>query len=274
MSLRMASPPPKPSTLGLELTEEQRKAIERLADYPRRVERLRLLWSNIQHEEFSQHRLSSSGSRSSLGRSSGSGADPRAGGGPGAQGALTARQIRELMSRELTPEDYEMLLLLDEGLKKAKTLRPEVAAALPRAAGTAWVDEACGICLCALEVDEDVRMLPGCGHCFHAPCAERWLTVEKATCPLCGREEDMQEKVMTAFKQFDKNGDGLFQISEMKQVLAALGGDMWAGGDIDSMFGCIDVNGDGNIDITEFVNWVFAVEGEGHQQRLRKAMGI
>ena len=35
-----------------------------------------------------------------------------------------------------------LLLLLDEGLKKAKTLRPEVAAALPRAVGTAWVDEA------------------------------------------------------------------------------------------------------------------------------------
>jgi hypothetical protein len=178
------------------------------------------------------------------------------------------------MSRDLTPEDYELLLLLDEGVKKAKTLSPDVAAALPRPVGTAWVDEACGICLCALEEDEDIRMLPACGHCFHAPCAERWLTVEKATCPLCGREEEMQEKVMKAFRQFDRNGDGKFQVEEMREVLVDLGEDQWSADDIDRIFTCMDVNKDNCIDIQEFVNWVFgSIEG-GEQQRLRKAMDI
>lgn len=273
---RPASPPPKPSTLGVKITEDQRKAIERLSDYPRRVERLRLLWANIQEEESSR-RSPSVASRSSFGRSSGSPARRRSGpstAAAGAGGALTARQIRDLMSRELTPEDYELLLLLDEGVKKAKTLSPDVAAVLPKAVGRAWIDEACSICLCALEEDEDVRMLPACGHCFHAPCAERWLTSEKATCPLCGKEEATQEKVMKAFRQFDSDGDGLFQVGEMKDVLAALGKDQWAAGDIDRMFDCMDVNRDGKIVIQEFVNWVFGTAGDGEQQKLRKAMDI
>merc|ERR1711933_223622 len=79
-------------------------------------------------------------------------------------GPLTAAQIRELMSRDITPEDYELLLLLDEGVvKKAKTMSPDTAALLPRATGVTWVDQECSICLCALEADEDIRMLPACG---------------------------------------------------------------------------------------------------------------
>lgn len=103
-------------------------------------------------------------------------------------GPLTARQIQELMTRDLTPEDYELLLLLDEGVKKARTLSTSAAANLPRAEGTAWYGDECRICLCALEEGEDVVSLPGCGHLFHGPCAERWLSASKASCPLCGNE--------------------------------------------------------------------------------------
>jgi len=109
--------------------------------------------------------------------------------GPAAHGAaLTQAQIRELMNRELTPEDYELLLLLDEGIKKSRTLSAAAAASLPKAQGAAWVGESCGICLCDLETDEDVRCLPKCGHCFHANCAAHWLGKSKASCPLCGIE--------------------------------------------------------------------------------------
>lgn len=105
---------------------------------------------------------------------------------PAQQGPLTAAQIRQLMSRDITPEDYELLLLLDEGVKKAPTISSGAAAGLPRAVGTAWMGEECRICLCALEEGEDVRALPGCGHLFHGPCVQHWLSSSKATCPLCG----------------------------------------------------------------------------------------
>jgi len=251
------------SSLTAKLTSEQQKAMERLADYPRRVERLRLLWADLQSEE---RRAPSRGSQSKESTFSFAGAYR---GGP-----LTAAQIQDLMNRDITPEDYELLCLLDEGVKKAKTFSPDVAAALPRAVGSSWVGGECRICLCALEEDEDVRRLPDCGHCFHAPCAQRWLTSSKATCPLCGQEQAKQEKVLEAFRQFDKNGDGLFELTEMRRVLAALDKNLWSIERIDCLFNAIDTNRDGKINIEEFVNWVFATDRDDQQQRLCDAMDI
>jgi hypothetical protein len=103
---------------------------------------------------------------------------------------LNAAMMRELMCRELTPEDYELLLCLDEGVKNGKTLLgSNVAESLPVAdVEGAWVGEACSICLSEMSSEDDVRALPLCGHCFHGPCAVHWLSTCKATCPLCGVE--------------------------------------------------------------------------------------
>lgn len=196
---------------------EQQKALSRLADYPRRVERLKLLWIDVygggkqQRERSSSRRplnrlqQQATPSRAAPGRSRSASRLPTsdvpshgqardraprhascAHGAAQNNSPLTARQIRDLMSREISPEDYDLLLLLDEGVKKARTLSSGAAAALPQAEGSAWVGDACSICLCALEDGEDVRMLPACGHHFHAPCVEHWLSSSKATCPLCG----------------------------------------------------------------------------------------
>jgi len=219
---------PLTSSLTMEMSTEQQRALARIAEYPKRMERLKRLWADLQSEvprvppALSQtppqgsSRSSASGCdrpRSSMrlkcagtvalatrppsklrdakaGRSSSvvrhsrtHMAMPRRPVGP-----LTALQIQELMMRDITPEDYELLLLLDEGVKKARTLSSGAAARLPFAPGTAWVGEECRICLCALEEGEDVRLLPACSHVFHAPCVERWLSTSRANCPLCGSE--------------------------------------------------------------------------------------
>ncbi|KAH7404144.1 hypothetical protein KP509_15G012300 [Ceratopteris richardii] len=44
----------------------------------------------------------------------------------------------------------------------------------------------CGICLSDFQESECLRLLPGCQHCFHAPCIEAWLS-SHSTCPLCRR---------------------------------------------------------------------------------------
>ncbi|XP_039131161.1 RING-H2 finger protein ATL56-like [Dioscorea cayenensis subsp. rotundata] len=44
----------------------------------------------------------------------------------------------------------------------------------------------CPICLEAFRDWDRVRVIPGCGHEFHAPCVDKWL-VKTPACPICRR---------------------------------------------------------------------------------------
>ncbi|KAG6495119.1 RING-H2 finger protein ATL79-like [Zingiber officinale] len=44
----------------------------------------------------------------------------------------------------------------------------------------------CAICLADFVDGDAVRVLPACGHGFHAQCVERWV-VARRTCPTCRR---------------------------------------------------------------------------------------
>lgn len=176
------------------------------------------------------------------------------------------------MSRDLTPEDYELLCMLDEGVKKSSLLSAEAAAALPRAIGTDWINQECRICLCALEEDEDVRMLPTCGHVFHACCAERWLSTSKNTCPLCGQAEAVQEKVVNAFGVFDTKNDGLVHINEMRTVLYKLDPKAWTEEAVSTLFQSVNVDQDGKISTKEFVSYIF--QGSASGELLRGTLHI
>ncbi|KAI8818014.1 uncharacterized protein EV422DRAFT_202748 [Fimicolochytrium jonesii] len=43
----------------------------------------------------------------------------------------------------------------------------------------------CSICLDEFDADTPVRQLQPCGHAFHPPCVDQWLTEQTAVCPLC-----------------------------------------------------------------------------------------
>jgi hypothetical protein len=45
-------------------------------------------------------------------------------------------------------------------------------------------DDICIICLESLNSEDKVRGV-GCGHVFHAPCIDKWLTRRRACCPVC-----------------------------------------------------------------------------------------
>jgi hypothetical protein len=96
---------------------------------------------------------------------------------------LTRRQVRELQFREITPEDFEVLLELDEKVAK-KALGKEQADSLFTRAVFATGDEPvdCGVCLCEVEVDDVMIRLP-CNHAFHDVCITKWLTEYNTTCP-------------------------------------------------------------------------------------------
>ncbi|XP_051131864.1 E3 ubiquitin-protein ligase EL5-like [Andrographis paniculata] len=45
-------------------------------------------------------------------------------------------------------------------------------------------DTECAICLSVFEEGEELKQLPKCRHCFHAPCIDMWL-YSRMDCPLC-----------------------------------------------------------------------------------------
>ncbi|KAH9313538.1 hypothetical protein KI387_022165, partial [Taxus chinensis] len=45
-------------------------------------------------------------------------------------------------------------------------------------------DTCCSICLAEYKFGENLRLLPDCGHCFHAGCIDAWLRLNPS-CPVC-----------------------------------------------------------------------------------------
>eukprot|EP00271_Cylindrocystis_brebissonii_P008949 TRINITY_DN23508_c0_g1_i1.p1 TRINITY_DN23508_c0_g1~~TRINITY_DN23508_c0_g1_i1.p1 ORF type:complete len:249 (+),score=59.22 TRINITY_DN23508_c0_g1_i1:389-1135(+) len=63
--------------------------------------------------------------------------------------------------------------------------------------------------------------------------------------------EELEELILT-FKEFDMNGDGRISISEVESVLRQLGEDL-SQSDLEAMVHCADMDGDGCIDLEEFL---------------------
>ena len=91
-----------------------------------------------------------------------------------------------MQNREFSPEDYEMLLLLDKQIAP-KCLTLAQVRALPCKVleeVESMKENPCMVCLCEFEVHERVRTL-GCGHVFHDECVTQWLTGSSTVCPTC-----------------------------------------------------------------------------------------
>lgn len=103
-------------------------------------------------------------------------------------GGLTMAQIAELLTRDLSPNDYEMLLQLDEAVQK-KTLSTETINKLcPQRSMNVDQDAGgkCTICQCEYESGETLQSTP-CAHTFHSDCLVQWLTKSSTKCALCNK---------------------------------------------------------------------------------------
>ena len=95
--------------------------------------------------------------------------------------------LQSVQYRDLTPEDYELLLRLDERVKP-KTIDSSELDKLKTDKVTE--DNAGDICMVCLDpyIIGEVRKLLPCDHVFHASCIEMWLKNNSVTCPLDGTE--------------------------------------------------------------------------------------
>lgn len=98
---------------------------------------------------------------------------------------LTPQQLAELQTRDLSPEDYEMLLALDEQIAKKTVDKSEIDGFESRPVTPSIEGSSCSVCMCEFEPNESVRVLP-CKHLFHKECIAKWLSECNTSCPNCG----------------------------------------------------------------------------------------
>ena len=104
---------------------------------------------------------------------------------------LLPSQLSDILFREITPEDYDVLLQLDTQLSRLSS--DSDAAGLAEILAFLSVDAAdidqvtCIVCLSQCEGTQKITRLP-CDHVFHTSCISQWLLQRKPICPLCGQE--------------------------------------------------------------------------------------
>jgi len=97
---------------------------------------------------------------------------------------LTSHQLQDLLTRDLTPEDYDLLLRLDETVAK-KTISKETLSKFKTRTVEEESDLVCMICLDLFEIGQVMKTLP-CDHSFHIDCIDKWLSSNSNKCPLDG----------------------------------------------------------------------------------------
>jgi hypothetical protein len=98
--------------------------------------------------------------------------------------------VQALQQRELGPEDYELLLQLDETVPKRNVLSQVEVNALEES--ILEEDGQCMICMCETETGSSALVL-ACSHSFHTDCLKQWLCEGRDTCPVCNAKAMQQE---------------------------------------------------------------------------------
>eukprot|EP00112_Aurelia_sp_Birch-Aquarium-sp1_P015046 Seg330.18 transcript_id=Seg330.18/GoldUCD/mRNA.D3Y31 product="RING-H2 finger protein ATL40" protein_id=Seg330.18/GoldUCD/D3Y31 len=96
----------------------------------------------------------------------------------------TTSTVVSLQYRDLTPEDYELLLALDEVVPK-KTISTEKLGQIETKPVPVYMQEEGYLCCICLDVlGESMKQLPNCEHCFHVHCIDAWLRNQSDVCPI------------------------------------------------------------------------------------------
>lgn len=97
---------------------------------------------------------------------------------------LTIGEVCSLLTREIRPEDYDMLLRLDETVPR-QTASVDRVQSLPKSSCEEFMGRDCTVCMSSFVASDSVVGLQ-CRHHFHSSCITKWLTECRRSCPLCG----------------------------------------------------------------------------------------
>ncbi|XP_050410007.1 uncharacterized protein LOC126824715 [Patella vulgata] len=94
-----------------------------------------------------------------------------------------------LQHRELTPEDYEILSMLDESVAPKTVSSNHLTSFKTEKVSDSLTDKMCSVCMEMYTLGQTVKYLP-CGHEFHDHCIDMWLSNSSRNCPLDGLPVD------------------------------------------------------------------------------------
>jgi len=125
------------------------------------------------------------------------------------------RLMRELQTRDITPDDYEILLGLDETVTKKDVISTDAIDGFLAEAVDSFResppadtgDMECAICVAEIDPEEEPAAKLCCGHVYHHSCIRRWLTTGKDTCPMCGAQQHCQAFCVSAALKESKEVD-------------------------------------------------------------------
>lgn len=78
------------------------------------------------------------------------------------------------------------------------------------------------------------------------------------------------EDVVKVFKRFDKDGNGAITRKELSEVLTALNPEVWDSWSLERLMAPADRNGDGVLQLEEFVHWLYAALEDGKPSKPSK----
>ena len=97
----------------------------------------------------------------------------------------TFRELRLLQTREIGPDDYDLLMRLGRKSTTKVLGEQQLAAISTVFRASAPAGETCAVCLCAMAEGEELCQL-ACqgGHTFHRHCISEWLRTASRCCPV------------------------------------------------------------------------------------------
>ena len=96
-----------------------------------------------------------------------------------------ANILINLQHRDLTPEDYDLLLRLDERVAPKTISKDTLSTMKTDVVSEETAGDLCAVCMDPYELGQNRKFLP-CDHVFHTKCIDMWLENSSQNCPVDG----------------------------------------------------------------------------------------